>query len=122
MSNREMLAEILEDEFFYDSVPLTVVSITRDKGVVTPVAASPVNIDAVVQNVSSKDLINFGLGIYSDKESLSLFTAVIIDFSKSNYISYNGKNYKIVNQNPWQGHGFYKYIMTQYNEDFLNDN
>ena len=69
MSNREMLTEILNDEFFFSSVPLIVVSITRDKGVVTPVAADPVNIDVIIQVTSSKDLINAGLGIYSDKEN-----------------------------------------------------
>lgn len=122
MSNREMLSEILNDEFFFNTVPLTVVSITREKGVVTPVAASPVNIDAIVQNTSSKDLQNAGLGIYSDKENKSLFTAVLMDFSKSNFITHDGKTYKVVNQNPWKSYGFYKYIMTQYNGDMLNDN
>lgn len=117
-----MLAEILNDEFFYDSLPLTVVSIMREKGVVTPVISLPVNIDVIVQNVSSKDLIDLGLGIYSDKENYSLFTAVVVDLSKSNFISYNGKNYKIINQSPWRGHRFLKYIMTQYNGDMINDN
>lgn len=122
MSNREMLTEILNDEFFFSSVPLTVVSITRNKGVVTPVAASPVNIDAIIQNITSKDLINLGLGIYSDKENFSLFTAVVMDFSKSNFITFYGKTYKIINNSPWRSNGFCKYIMTQYNGDMLNDN
>ena len=122
MSNREMLTEILNDEFFFSLVPLTVVSITREKGVVTPVAASPVNIDAIIQVISSKDLINLGLGIYSDKENYSLFTAIVMDFSKSNFITFYGKTYKIINSNPWRSNGFCKYIMTQYNGDMLNDN
>lgn len=122
MSNREMLTEIINDEFFFSSIPLTVVSITREKGVVTPVAASPVNISVIIQNTSSKDLINAGLGIYSDKENYSLFTATVMDLSKSNFISYNGKNYKIINNNPWRSNGFCKYIATQYNGDYLNDN
>lgn len=122
MSNREMLTEILNDEFFFSSVPLTVVSITREKGVVTPVADSPINIDAIIQVTSSKDLINAGLGIYSDKENYSLFTATVMDFSKSNFITYNGKTYKVVNNNPWRSNGFCKYIITEYNEDYLNDN
>lgn len=122
MSNREMLTEILGDEFFYNSVPLTVVSVTRDKGVVTPVAASPVNISVIIQNTTSKDLVNAGLGIYSDKENYSIFTDTVIDLSQSNYITYQGKVYKIVNNNPWRSYGFLKYIMTQYNGDYLNDN
>ncbi len=117
-----MLTEILNDEFFFSSVLLTVVSITRNKGVVTPVAASPINIDAIIQNITSKDLINLGLGIYSDKENFSLFTAVVMDFSKSNFITYYGKTYKIINNSPWRSNGFCKYIMTQYNGDMLNDN
>lgn len=122
MSNKEMLDEILNDEFFHSSILLTVKTVDYVEGVVSTVSATPVSIDAIVQNVTAKTLENLGLGVYTDKENFSLFTATEIDLSKSNYITYQSKNYKIVALMPWRGYGFRKYIMTQYNGDVLNDN
>lgn len=122
MSNKEMLEEILSDEFFYNSIALTVKTTVYLEGIVTPTLAPPVNIDAIVQVVSPKLLISLGLGSLTDQENFSIFTDTEIDFAKSNYIAYEGKNYKIIKALPWRGYGFRKYIMTQFNGDFLNDN
>lgn len=123
MSNKNLLFEIITDEFFFTQIPLTVVTITRNKGNVTPVIAPPVNIDVIIQSVDSKDLINLGLGIYADKENFSIFTSVVLDMlNASNFVDYYGKRYKVIKRAPWQDHGFIEYVVTQYNEDHLAGN
>lgn len=123
MSNREMLSEIINDEFFYNSVPLVVVTVSRDRGNVVINESPTVNIDVIIQNIENKDLINLGLGIYSDRENFSIFTDIVLDMvNASNFITYMGKKYKVIKRAPAQTYGFIEYVITQYNEEHLAGN
>lgn len=120
--SKDMLQEFLADGFFKETISHSTEAVTYVKG--RAVAGAPVvtPIDAIVQVVNGKELIDMGLGQYTDKENYSIFMATEIDESKNNYITYQGKTYKIIDMAPWRSYGFRKYIMTQYNEDNLNDN
>lgn len=123
MSNREMLQEFLSDEFFQRTISLVTKAITYVKG--SAVIGTPVTIQIDVitpQVVKERELINLGLGEYTDNENYSFFSDVEIDQTKNNYITFEGKTYKIIKTLPWRSYGFRKYIMSQYNEDNLNDN
>ncbi len=117
-----MLSEFVSDAFFSGTISLITRSVSYLKG--RAVTGNPVTtqIQAIVQSVDAKLLIDQGLGDYTDKESFSVFTSIEIDQTKNNYISFQGKTYKVIKMFPWRSYGFRKYIISQYNEDTLNDN
>lgn len=122
MSNREMLSEFINDEFFNQTITLITRTVTRSRGRVIPNADAETPIDGVIQTVTAKTLIDLGLGQYTDQQAFSLHTQTPIDQSENNFIRFEGKLYKIRKTSPWNAYGFNKYILFQYNEEGLNDN
>lgn len=122
MANREMLQEFLSDDFFREEVTLTTRTNTyvRGRSVTSPDVTTP--IVGVVQPTTPRELINLGLGQYTDKENFIIHTATNIIQSDSHYITFKGKFYKIVSKLPWDSYGFFRYVITLYNEGDLNDN
>lgn len=123
MPNDDLLSEFLADPYFANTVDLITKTVTNIKGRVEVTGSTTISIDCITpQPIKSKDLINEGLGLYTDKLSFSLFTKADIDQSKNNFISYKDKLYKIKKTIPWDDYGFKKYIICQYNDEDLNDN
>tara|TARA_R110000868_G_scaffold220188_1_gene471291 strand:- start:1321 stop:1686 length:366 start_codon:yes stop_codon:yes gene_type:complete len=120
--SKEMLREIIDDNFFQDSIIWAVIPIIRSKGTVTDGTPIVKNLKAIVQNINASELENLGLGIYTDKDNLSIFINQDIDFALNNFATYEGKTYKFVKAMPWRGYGFRNYIITQYQSAVLNDN
>jgi hypothetical protein len=108
--SKEMLREIIDDNFFQDSIIWAVIPIIVK------------NLKAIVQNINASELENLGLGIYTDKDNLSIFINQDIDFALNNFATYEGKTYKFIKAMPWRGYGFRNYIITQYQSVVLNDN
>ena len=122
MSNREMLEEFINDEFFGSSLVLSSKTVTYLQGREVVGASVDATITGVIQPVSAKELINLGLGKFTDKLNFSLHTATEIEQSENNFITFKGKTYRIISTLPWTDYGFNNYIISQYNEDTLNDN
>lgn len=122
MSNREMLQEFLNDEFFKEIISLVTRSVSYVKGAAVTGGPVTTSIEAIVQVIKDKELINLGLGQYTDNENYSVITETEIDQTQNNYILFQGKTYKIVKMLSWRSYGFRKYVISQYNETNLNDN
>lgn len=119
---REMLNEFISDSFF--NIPVTLVTkvVTRSKGRVIDGIPIEKTINCVIQSVKEKDLVNNGLGQFTDRQAFSVFTKEQIDQSENNLIRFHGKLFKIRRTGDWVEYGFNKYIIYQYNDTVLNDN
>jgi hypothetical protein len=118
----DLLSEILDDDYFKQVVALVTKSIDFNEGQVVDLGNIETQIDCVIQSVKHKELVSNGLGEYTENQAYSLFTKIIIDQSKNNFIRYENKLFKIKQVGAWNNYGFNKYIIYQYNDEVLNDN
>jgi len=76
---------------------------------------------------NAKQLIDAGLGEFAGDATFSLFVIDELVFSngtalnKGDLVEYEGNKYKIVSDLPFKTHNFYKYIITKFKGDKLND-
>lgn len=122
MSNKDLLSEFIDDDYFNQSVVLITRNIIRVKGRVETTGTNGTPIDGIVQSVKEKDLVNAGLGQYTSNQAYSLHTQTIIDQSLNNLIRFENRLFKIKKVSAWNSYGFNKYIIYQYNDEVLNDN
>ena len=122
MSNDDLLSEFLTDSYFQNTLTLITKTITRVKGRTETTGTVEVPISGIIQAISAKELVNEGLGQYTDKLSYSFFAQITIDLSENNFIRFEDKLFKIRKVFRWNNYGFNKYIICQYNDEALNDN
>jgi hypothetical protein len=136
MSNDDLLSEFLDDSYFKSTLTLVTKTTIIVKGRVEETGEIETEIDGIIQNIASQDLINQGLGQYANSQHLinqglgqftdklcySLFIKLVVDKSKNNFIRFENKLFKIEKVYPWNNYGFNKYIICQYNDEVLNDN
>jgi len=121
MSNKDLLSEFLDDDYFNQTVELITRTVVRIKGRTETTGTNETPIDGIVQSVKGKDLVNVGLGQYTSNQAYSLHTQTIIDQSLNNLIRFEDKLFKIKKVSAWNNYGFNKYIIYQYNDEVLND-
>jgi hypothetical protein len=121
MSNKDLLSEFLDDDYFKQTVTLITKITTRVGGRVEATGTNDSPIDGIIQSVKEKDLVNAGLGQYTSNQAYSFFTKTIIDQSLNNLIRFEGKLFKLRKVSAWNRYGFNKYIIYQYNDEVLND-
>ena len=121
MSNKDLLSEFLDDDYFKETVTLITKITTRVGGRVETTGTNDTPIDGIIQSVREKDLVNAGLGQYTSNQAYSFFTKTIIDQSLNNLISFESKLFKLRKVSAWNNYGFNKYIIYQYNDEVLND-
>jgi len=122
MSNRDLLSEFLDDDYFKQTVTLITKIVTRVGGRTEATGSNENPIDGIIQTVKEKDLINAGLGQFTNNQAYSFFTKTIIDQSLNNLIRFENKLFKIRKVSAWNSYGFNKYIIYQYNDEVINDN
>lgn len=108
---------ILNQRWFFQTVGYIQATETKANGRSMIAYATAVNKNVVIANISATTLQNLGLGKFNDKESFYLYTKQVIGLN--DIIVYAGTKYQRISSQNWMYYGFYKYVISVYNEDTL---
>jgi hypothetical protein len=118
---KEMLKDFIDDEFFTNKLTLITKKTTYNQGIAITGVAETLVIEGIIQPISSKELINLGLGNYTDKLNYAVHTAHEITQGENNFIQFKGKTFKIIAAMPWQDYGYNRYVISIFNDITLNN-
>lgn len=119
--SKEIFQDFENDEFFKNELTLIIKTTVYSEGVAITGVSESQTIKGIIQPISAKELINLGLGNYTDKLNYAVHTVHEITQGENNFIIFKGNTFKIIADMPWQDYGFNRYVISLFQNNNLNN-